>query len=1648
MNAISSILKGINDYIPLREFLNYIFKTSLSDFLIVNNVNIDNIENDISSKSFLNLTNLLLNTSNINNKFLSNSPIKVINGKIGKLSINILENNKISISIEKIVITLMPLFTNRYKQNIPNINHPKNEKNIQKEKKSEEEIKKKGSIINNVINNLLNNVEINISNICIHTMTYEANDITLNNPVFTFYVLNLKFSNNQNIKNNFFLNGMNGIVNYICMKIDIKLNITDEQDFMNLNPKNQTFELDIFKFIKNENTIFSINYKTNPSILISISKKENEDNLNIKFNMERLEFILSPFQLFYIRIFFQIIGSIFRAKKNTTPQSINVQQKIEKNENDENESSKILDIQIKNYIIGLNTERVIFVLYEDQSSPKSKLFSFYNKDYGLENLQSFENIEKHFCYNEENFLIFGIKKINYSSDSMILINEIKFHYVNFRGKHLPISNINLKHNTESSIYESFCSENNNTSNFKSLVENYDYILEEYKQFISQKGDFDYCIYDIISSEKIKITPNKNEVYIKDLQIKFHFIILFILIKLSFQNDKFPQSYNNVEMGSSSIFFNSLKSKISSKEKDANKTNENKTISKIIIDNFSMKIYNFVNDTTRNDMNEYFYFYHLKNIIPYYLEGFKKKGKNSIDLDTIMSKEFINIQLSEINIVTSSPQFELKIYYKELNMFYTNYQVLSYSVISNENDLISYKLNNNVHDICINFPFEAFFHIEYNIIFRLLDFSQTFLFSFSMIQIVNTFINDIYVNKLLNLFEMYGINFYSNKSIEPEKNSSKINVKGNINDLIIMFNNNNTIDENDGNLLKIEILNSNISLLMDSENPENKVNISIDDMKFFIKKNTKDKYYLLFSKLPTEDYLKIPLINIDVMFQMIKKEDNFDEIQEEENDENLNKNNIVNENINSYYPIYHKFLLTHQIPMPNMLLNISFKMSNIFIYSLYNDFKNINLTLKNLMFDLSNNVSQDKEEIILIPINEDRKTDLEITFSLMKIYHDIFYQNEDVTNDKWMRMIIVINSIIGKKNESENCIEMNNLFLYFLKDFAYKEENENNYNITKTIPYIENENSYLKRIGYTEILFNDIISINQIKERYSINIQNIQFYLCKDTFILIQDFFNELNEQYFTHLKIIFPSEKNINKDNKEEEKEKEKEEEKKEEKKKEEEKVEEKKEEKKKEEEKEENFGFQILDDYLIETIYPEGKKKEEKKKPNKTINATSKHELFTIKEEHYGNKEKGKDNSNLTYEYVGREQSIQNIKRMNEENEENIDKMKIKLNIDSIRIYLYKGKTFSFESNEGIIRFNKENKLNEQIEIDENYLIDNDFEQEYKLLPKRKRKKTKNYQSYIEINLMNLSLLMEHTKIKLSLMSFDINDHIEGSKFSKIISKYDFKKTNNDFLTMNIDIQNQYLESNMRKIYDLNVNISSINVLIDQLSLLFILKFFEIKLKFFNEEEIKKDDEELFNSKIEIPQQKKDEIQSFLQNVLINSFNVNFSYNSHKLSLSKLVKLDYKELINITNITDFKIEFKKYFEKNLTPLELGFCNIIDFWKDDIIKYQLANAVIHSLAFIRPFITIYEGFTGIFKQPIISYKKNEGVKKGIKKGFFNLFTSFTTQSLFLGEKMFRGVKGILNSNTSMSLGKDSLYKQWMYRFNEEKRGYDRHFVKK
>ena len=78
----------------------------------------------------------------------------------------------------------------------------------------------------------------------------------------------------------------------------------------------------------------------------------------------------------------------------------------------------------------------------------------------------------------------------------------------------------------------------------------------------------------------------------------------------------------------------------------------------------------------------------------------------------------------------------------------------------------------------------------------------------------------------------------------------------------------------------------------------------------------------------------------------------------------------------------------------------------------------------------------------------------------------------------------------------------------------------------------------------------------------------------------------------------------------------------------------------------------------------------------------------------------------------------------MSKKNEENINKMKITFNMESLRIYLYKGKDFLFESEEKTISSLNEKILNERIEIEQDYLINNeDLKYDYKILPKRKIK-------------------------------------------------------------------------------------------------------------------------------------------------------------------------------------------------------------------------------------------------------------------------------------------------------------------------------------
>ena len=81
---LNSLLSKINSYLPFKDLLNYIFKKALGNYIDTNNLNIDNMEKEISKNSFISLNNLKLNSSFINHTHLSSSPIKVLKGNINE----------------------------------------------------------------------------------------------------------------------------------------------------------------------------------------------------------------------------------------------------------------------------------------------------------------------------------------------------------------------------------------------------------------------------------------------------------------------------------------------------------------------------------------------------------------------------------------------------------------------------------------------------------------------------------------------------------------------------------------------------------------------------------------------------------------------------------------------------------------------------------------------------------------------------------------------------------------------------------------------------------------------------------------------------------------------------------------------------------------------------------------------------------------------------------------------------------------------------------------------------------------------------------------------------------------------------------------------------------------------------------------------------------------------------------------------------------------------------------------------------------------------------------------------------------------------------------------------------------------------------
>ena len=834
--------------------------------------------------------------------------------------------------------------------------------------------------------------------------------------------------------------------------------------------------------------------------------------------------------------------------------------------------------------------------------------------------------------------------------------------------------------------------------------------------------------------------------------------------------------------------------------------------------------------------------------------------------------------------------------------------------------------------------------------------------------------------------------------------------------------------------------------------------------------------------------------------------------------------------------YIAFLLNNQIKLDNMEMVVDIKISETMINSFYDKLNILSSSLKDLYLDFTSNKNKENEGPFSnpgdrIPLCEDRVMFIKCDFTMNHFFIDVFLK-EDTDKQNWMRLFLLIDNFKFVFNETGLFLNLNKNYVYILKDFSYidqmKNIKENILDEGDNINDILKEDSYMKRLGYTELFYNDKIELNKTEKEMNVDLGNINLFFCKDSYDFLLDFIQNFNTNYLSKIKDIFSKEEQKSEDSEEEIEKEEKKYEKEDNINKEENKIEEIKVEKNKNT-KDEFKDFEVLDDVFFIDDSKKNKEKNNKKNYESLFLKKHPNKLETI-EEFGKNKKKSKSSDNNIMDDFAIIETKSSLERKINRVQKEEDCITYLLKLGSLRLYLFQGSDFNFQdyqnkdfdlgdSSSNLEQNDNNNEDNEfafpdnsnnEIHIDKNYLF-KISEPIKKTISKqiRKRNETRDYSNYILLNLIDMSFkIVDFSYFDFAIEKFFIDDNFENSRYKKIISKKDFLSENTKFLTCKIELiknepnkkennekNNQIKETTYIRI---NLNIPSLDIFVDQLPLNFIIKLLlsmnydksesdnidinkkssssknsldkQIKMndKKSNEDNFEQNLEQKENKDINLnnmnsynswkeafadnednEKEEEDSSNLLIKEIIINSFTINFNYNSHKISFTKAyAKGDWIELLSgLSDIKELNLKFKTFKKFSLSPIPDTISELINFWKDDIISNQVANSALRGIAITRPFFKLYDGVKDLVKQPYLYYKENKGIKKGIKKGMKNFLVSFSSQGIFFGEKIFRGMKIVVFRKKKKRKKKKSLYKAWVYKVNKKQHDYEMYYYK-
>ena len=837
--------------------------------------------------------------------------------------------------------------------------------------------------------------------------------------------------------------------------------------------------------------------------------------------------------------------------------------------------------------------------------------------------------------------------------------------------------------------------------FASALENTQLlIMENYSRFINKfiSGEYKSTKFEILTINDIKFDMNEKTIEINEIFLNINYMIILLIIKIMSKvqyfidydgkpiytiEENFEEEENlniNLEKRINDTelqLFNNLKKKYQKNKNNLddsdNEENNNDIFEesigyseeekkkkegfKIKINYISFKVNNISRDAKRFDMNIYYFNLFQELVYPNLstIAGAKLSKPEKQYFQDILSPDYIELVLIDMDMIyynISNGSNNTNIVFKELLMNYWNQTIIQYTNLDSKNDLNG---NPNISislpgfDMVVNFSENVKMNIDKNTIDNLLAFNNDFLYGLSMYQIYNKYCSDLYNNKLINLFEIFGLKNHikafkniqtEEENKEEELNDKKINfdkraikeierqmmkkkpnmsIGGMISSLELNINKNKSFDEEEGNLVKMKMENVSVSLEMfdtneeniniNNNNKENKnnnqfpkkdsnevininkdnegpiynvVTVSINNIFFLIKENQKSSeneesepiYYNLFSKNKSSSFDSKDYFFMTFKFRNMKKiRDDITIIEDEEEEEDLDENQENNLNkklskessssnpktknsdqfkannmkiaLDPKTTDYIAFLLDNQVKLDNMEMVIDIKLSETVLNSFYDKLDSLTSSFNNLYLDFTDKKKENEGPFAnpgdRIPLCEDRVMFIKCDFIFNHLLIDIFLKEEKENKD-WMRLLLLIDNFEFIFNEIGIFLNLNKNYAFILKDFSYindmKNINEENiYDIDEKINDIYKEDSYMKRFGYTELYYNDKITLNKMEKEMNVDLGNINMFFTKDSYNFVLDFFNQFSSKYLDKIKNIFSKKEENHEDDDEEEEE-------------------------------------------------------------------------------------------------------------------------------------------------------------------------------------------------------------------------------------------------------------------------------------------------------------------------------------------------------------------------------------------------------------------------------------------------------------------------------------------------------------------------------